>query len=92
MAGDEIEIIMTIPKRYYDIAVEIESLPEVKLGERVLKEGSKVHGYPNQAYGELLDAFEIKVSAILKREKIKTFKQRDGINRARKIIQLRGVQ
>ena len=85
MPSETVEITLTIPKRFYDIALEIESLPEVTTSDK-----GDYSGTPKeiQRYNENYESFEAKVKAIYKREKITTTHERKAVQRARKIMQL----
>ena len=83
MASDDVEITLKIPKRYYDIAMEIESLPEVKT-----KNKGSMYGNIQEVkqYHKNHESFEKKVKEIYKRDKITTVKERKAVYRAREIL------
>ena len=84
---ETIEITLTIPKRYYVIAMEIESLPECS--EKNLKYSN---ASPKEVarFNAVYAAFQTKHNKIFKKHKITTNNQRKAISRARTILQLGG--
>ena len=82
----DIKVTLTISKKHYDIAMEIEDLPETK-------EKLDIYGTPEQQKKthDLYESFGIKVRAIYKKNKL-SGKGIIAVNRARNIIQLRAKE
>lgn len=84
--SQEIKMVLTVSRKYYDIAKEIEALPETRI--KLNYDGNPAE---RRQVSDVHESFSTKVTDIYAQHDITTVRQRKAIQRARTIIQLGGV-